>query len=71
MPPHLPQGTDIVFDSDHASGHKSSAGPLIGTAIVVILLLLGALYFWGAQLNRQKTMEQLPVILGDSTTTTR
>lgn len=42
---------------------SSSAGPVIGIVIVIVLLALGALYFWGAQLNQ--TPQELPFILGD------
>lgn len=31
-----------------------SVGPVIGSAIVVMILLIGALYFWGQQLNKQE-----------------
>jgi len=30
-----------------------SVGPTVGIVIIVILLLAGALYFWGKQLNNQ------------------
>ena len=43
---------------------KSSAGPIAGTVIVIVILALGALYFWGARLNEQ-TPEELPFIPGD------
>lgn len=42
----------------------SSAGPIIGTTIVIVLLALGALYFWGARLN-ERVPEELPFIPGD------
>ena len=28
-------------------------GPTVGIVIIIVLLLLGAFYFWGEQLNRQ------------------
>lgn len=68
MPPHLPQGTNIVPDVTLRVEQRSSAGPLVGTTIIVVLLLLGALYFWGAKLN-QNAAAPLPVIPGDATTT--
>ncbi len=43
---------------------KSSAGPVIGAVIVIIILALGGLYFWGAELN-EGPAEQLPFIPGD------
>lgn len=48
-------------------GHKSGNGAIIGTVIIIVLLVFGALYFWGAQLNR--TPGTLPLIPGDATTT--
>ena len=51
--------------------HKSGAGPLIGIIIIVILLMLGALYFWGARLNAQSRREnQLPLIPASDSTAT-
>lgn len=44
---------------------RSGVGPVVGIVIILILLLFGGLYFWGARLNRQQ--EQLPFIPGDST----
>lgn len=43
---------------------KSSAGPIIGAVIVIVILALGALYFWGAQLNQEP--EELPLIPGNA-----
>lgn len=44
--------------------HKEGgAGALIGAAIVIILLALGALYFWGAKLDEADNPP--PLILGD------
>lgn len=64
MPP-APQRTPETHP-DHllAAGHTSGSGPIIGVIVIVIMLILGGLYFWGAQLNRES--EQLPFIPGDS-----
>ncbi len=43
-------------------------GPWIGTFIIIVLLLFGGLYFWGAYLNRQNSVEQLPFIPADNST---
>lgn len=40
-------------------------GPVVGIIIIVILLVIGALYFWGAHLNAQDPEDQLPLIPGD------
>lgn len=45
---------------------KSSFGSIVGAIIVIIVLILGGLYFWGSQLEQQQTaQEELPFILGD------
>jgi hypothetical protein len=52
---------------DAAPSQKSSAGPVIGALVVVLLLVLGALYFWGAHLNQKNNPENnLPLIPGDT-----
>lgn len=33
---------------------KSSTGALIGSIIVIIILILGAIYFWGGKLNKSE-----------------
>ncbi|TAK58017.1 hypothetical protein EPO17_00530 [Patescibacteria group bacterium] len=38
--------------------HQKPVGPIIGSAIVVIILLIGALYIWGQQLNKQEKQRQ-------------
>jgi hypothetical protein len=45
--------------------HKSSIGPMAGAVIVILLLIAGGLYFWGAQLNKQD--DALPFIPSDDT----
>ena len=67
MPPTLPHTPETDTDRMLPEGHPSGNGPVIGIIIIVILLIFGALYFWGAQLNR--TPDTLPFILGDATTT--
>lgn len=44
---------------------KSSIGPMAGAVIVILLLIAGGLYFWGAQLNKQD--EALPFIPSNDT----
>lgn len=46
---------------------KSGVGPIAGAAIIIILLIAGGLYFWGAQLN--ETMNETPYIPSDADTT--
>lgn len=38
---------------------QKSIGPVIGTVIIVIVLIIGALYFWGAKLNRDASPQEL------------
>jgi hypothetical protein len=44
---------------------KGGMGATVGIVIIVILLMFGGLYFWGARLN-QGAPQQLPLIPGDS-----
>ncbi len=32
---------------------KGGMGPLIGSIIVIVILVIGAIYFWGGKLNSQ------------------
>lgn len=44
-------------------------GPIVGVIIIVLLLILGALYFWGAHLNAQKnTANNVPYIPAGTST---
>lgn len=44
MPPPVPEP------------QKHSIGPIAGAVIVILLLIAGGLYFWGAQLNKQEDL---------------
>lgn len=62
-PPHNP-----ITDGDHLlPPHQKKSGPIVGIVIIVVLLIFGALYFWGAYLNAKDTEEQLPLIQGNDT----
>ena len=37
----------------NTSPKDEGAGPIIGAIIIVILLVFGALYFWGQKLNKK------------------
>ncbi|MCE9643786.1 hypothetical protein K8Q93_00845 [Candidatus Parcubacteria bacterium] len=39
---------------DHRPDKDNSVGPLVGIIIIVLILVLGGLYFWGERLNRQR-----------------
>ncbi|MBI5004427.1 hypothetical protein HZC00_05040 [Candidatus Kaiserbacteria bacterium] len=69
MPPQQPQSNGPISDPDHLlPRHQKSSGPLFGTGIVIVLLLVGAFYFWGAELNRRNNETQLPLIPASDTT---
>lgn len=46
---------------------RSGVGSIVGAIIIIILLAVGALYFWGAKLN-ERNDSPLPLILGNETT---
>ncbi len=64
-PPHTPQ-----IDPDHVlPPHRPQpVGPMIGTTIIVILLIVGGLYFWGARLNKERSQDQMTYIPSGTTT---
>ena len=35
------------------NSENKPAGPVIGVVIIILILIVGALYFWGAQLNKE------------------
>jgi hypothetical protein len=45
---------------------KSGMGATVGIVIIVVLMLFGALYFWGAHLNAQKSQPTPPLIPADN-----
>ena len=47
---------------------RSGVGSIIGIIVILVLIGLGALYFWGAYLNRKDSVQQLPFIPGDNST---
>ena len=72
MPPSTAQlDTQVSRDTSHLlSPHKrSGVGPVVGIVIIVFVLILGAFYFWGAYLNNKNSVDQLPLIPSDSSTT--
>lgn len=44
---------------------KTAIGPIVGVIIIVALLIIGALYFWGAHLDATNPENNLPLILGN------
>lgn len=66
MPPAPTPLSNPAVDTGHllAAHKRSTAGPIIGAAIVILMLAFGAFYFWGAHLNRES--QPLPLIQGDA-----
>lgn len=69
MLPSPPERQPLIDTShmlpEHFQPKKTGAGPTAGIIIIVILLIFGALYFWGAALNENE-VEPLPLIPGTS-----
>ena len=48
---------------------KKSGGPIVGVVIVLVLLIFGAFYVWGARLNNAgASADQVPYIPAGTTT---
>ncbi len=41
-----------------SEAQKKSVGPIIGIAIIVIIIIFGGLYYWGAQINTQEIKDE-------------
>ena len=55
--------------------HHSSMGPVIGAIVVIAILAVGGLYYWGAELrktemNLSNEQEYAPMEVADNTPTT-
>ena len=46
---------------------KSGVGPIAGAIIVILLLVAGGLYFWGAKLNEKAQENTMPYIPSNDT----
>lgn len=55
--PELPASPEKLLPT----AHGGSWGAFIGIAIIIIVLIVGALYFWGAQLEKQDRIENAAV----------
>lgn len=44
---------------------ETNTGALVGAVIIIILLAVGAFYFWGARLNKASDANPPPLILGN------
>ena len=73
MPPPSPLApqnslNDHIQSSENSREQGSALGPFFGVVIILFLLALGALYFWGERLNNQEPSEELSFIIGDAPT---
>jgi hypothetical protein len=61
-------GTQVPFSEKH---HRHIA-PILGALIVILVLILGGLYLWGAMLAEEaRTLEEAPPIINDEPETPR
>lgn len=59
MPAHETPSEETPMDNKEAPTKKDgSSGPLVGIIIIVIILILGGLYFWGQKAS-EATIEAL------------
>lgn len=65
MPEH-----DPIQDPDHLlPPHKKKVGPIIGTIIILVVLIIGGIFFWGSVINHRTDMaNQVPYIPSGTTT---
>ncbi len=54
MPPNLPPHESADTEHMLPPAHKKPVGPIVGIIVIIILMIFGALYFWGARLNQQQ-----------------
>ena len=48
-----------------APAPQGGRGPMIGAAIILGLIVVGGVYFYGLQLQQKQAPEELPLILGN------
>jgi len=68
MPPQTPLSPIPNENEDRLlpPARKSGAGAFVGIIIIIVLMAVGGLYFWGARLNQQQNPP--PYIPTDSPT---
>jgi len=56
--PETPQNTEgpvpNTLSEEHQAPEKGGIGPLVGIIIIVAVLIIGGLYFWGAKLAKDE-----------------
>ena len=69
MPPESPVSNENQ-DRLLSPGQQPSYGPVVGIVIIVLIMTIGALYFWSSRLNQpSNAASQVPFVPADSTTT--
>lgn len=58
---------DLPLPVPTTSRGKEPVGPIIGAGIVVMLLIIGALYYWDSGVKHPRPQDQLPLITGENT----
>lgn len=53
--PELPHVPEKLLEPPHQT--NGSWGAILGIVIIIIVLIVGALYFWGAQLEKQEGLQ--------------
>ncbi len=41
-----------------------SSGPIVGVVVIILVLVVGALYFWGAELNKEQSQSAEKIVNG-------
>ena len=67
MEPQNPTQNLTPKQNMHRPENKSSIGSIIGTIIIIAIIILGGLYFWGKRLEENKLKQNL---VKESTTQT-
>ena len=44
---------------EHRPNPENSVGPLVGIVIIVLILVLGGLYFWGERLKAKRDTDRI------------
>lgn len=55
--------SQAATNSTPAATEKSQGfGPVIGIVVIILLLILGGLYFWGTELNKQAALDEMQTL---------
>jgi flagellar basal body-associated protein FliL len=61
-----PQNEKPIANTTPVDGSEKSIGPAIGIIIIIAVIVIGGLYFWGQRVSKQKAV---PTPENNSTTT--